>query len=59
MESDSEIARAANSAFTAADVARNRVETTTGNLVGGSLLVAGAYWLAYLRADESDPTRSA
>lgn len=53
------IALAANSAFTAADVARNLVATTAGNLVGGSLLVAGVYWLAYLRADEVDPTRPA
>jgi formate/nitrite transporter len=30
-------------------VARNLVAVTAGNLAGGTLLVAGVYWLAYLR----------
>jgi len=29
---------------------RNLVVVTAGNIVGGTLLVAGVYWLAYLRA---------
>ncbi len=32
-----------------AGVVRNLVATTAGNVVGGSLLVAGVYWLAYCR----------
>jgi formate/nitrite transporter len=32
------------------DVARNLLVVTAGNLVGGTLLVAGVYWVAYLRA---------
>ncbi|MCQ4348752.1 formate/nitrite transporter family protein [Pseudomonas stutzeri] len=32
-----------------AGVARNLALSTAGNIVGGSLLVAGVYWLAYLR----------
>ncbi|MBK7949330.1 MAG: formate/nitrite transporter family protein [Deltaproteobacteria bacterium] len=48
------IALAASSAFPAADVARNLVAVTAGNIVGGTLLVAGVYWLAYLRGDRVD-----
>lgn len=36
-------------AVAAAGVARNLVAVTAGNIVGGSLLVAGVYWVAYLR----------
>jgi formate transporter len=35
----------------AAGIARNLVAVTAGNLVGGTLLVAGVYWVAYLRGD--------
>ncbi|WP_088285052.1 formate/nitrite transporter family protein [Ideonella sp. A 288] len=35
--------------LSAGDVARNLVAVTAGNIVGGTLLVAGVYWLAYLR----------
>jgi formate/nitrite transporter len=35
----------------AAGIARNLVAVTAGNLVGGTLLVAGVYWVAYLRED--------
>lgn len=31
------------------DVARNLVAVTAGNIAGGTLLVAGVYWMAYLR----------
>lgn len=48
------IALAASSVFPAADVARNLVATTAGNIFGGTLLVAGVYWLAYLRGDRVD-----
>jgi formate/nitrite transporter FocA (FNT family) len=30
-------------------VVRNLAAVTAGNIVGGSLLVAGVYWVAYLR----------
>ena len=33
----------------AAGVVGNLVATTAGNIVGGTLLVAGVYWIAYLR----------
>ena len=32
-----------------AGAARNLVAVTAGNIVGGTLLVAGVYWIAYLR----------
>ncbi|HEY6108746.1 MAG TPA: formate/nitrite transporter family protein, partial [Gemmatimonadales bacterium] len=32
-----------------AGAARNLVAVTGGNIVGGTLLVAGVYWVAYLR----------
>ncbi|MNF36173.1 putative formate transporter 1 [compost metagenome] len=32
-----------------AAAARNLAVVTAGNIVGGTLLVAGVYWLAYLR----------
>lgn len=32
-------------------VGRNLVAVSLGNIVGGTLLVAGVYWLAYLRGD--------
>ncbi len=35
--------------------ARNLVAVTAGNLVGGSLLVAGVYWMAYLRGAHRRP----
>jgi formate transporter len=34
-----------------AGVVRNLVAVTAGNIVGGTLLVAGVYWIAYLRTD--------
>lgn len=39
-------------------VARNIVMVSAGNIVGGTLLVAGAYWLAYLRGErmQRDPS---
>ncbi|WP_455230963.1 formate/nitrite transporter family protein [Geopseudomonas aromaticivorans] len=35
-----------------AGAARNLAMVTAGNLVGGTLLVAGVYWLAYLRGSK-------
>ena len=35
---------------------RNLLAVTLGNLVGGSLLVAGVYWSAYLRPSRSEPS---
>jgi formate/nitrite transporter FocA (FNT family) len=32
----------------------NLLMVTVGNMVGGTLLVAGVYWLAYLRSDHGD-----
>lgn len=34
-----------------AGIARNLVAVTAGNVVGGTLLVAGVYWVAYLRGE--------
>ena len=42
-------------ALPAAGVVRNLVAVTAGNLVGGTLLVAGVYWVAYLRGDHAHP----
>ncbi|MGB0685943.1 MAG: formate/nitrite transporter family protein, partial [Planctomycetota bacterium] len=36
-----------------AGAAMNLVAVTLGNIVGGTLLVAGVYWLAYLRHGEA------
>jgi formate transporter len=38
-------------AVAAGGMARNLVAATAGNIVGGTLLVAGVYWFAYLRGD--------
>jgi formate transporter len=40
-----------------ADAARNLAVVTVGNLLGGTLLVAGVYWVAYLRGERmrTDP----
>ncbi len=38
------------------DVARNLAAVTAGNIIGGSLLVAGVYWLAYLRDGRAQPS---
>ena len=39
----------ANGGVSVAGAFRNIVAVTAGNLVGGTLLVAGVYWIAYLR----------
>jgi formate/nitrite transporter len=36
----------------------NLAAVTAGNIVGGTLLVAGVYWVAYLRADRIQEDRS-
>lgn len=41
----------AQGAVSIAGVGRNLVAVTAGNLVGGTLLVAGVYWIAYLRGE--------
>ncbi|SFP20457.1 formate/nitrite transporter family protein [Pseudomonas borbori] len=38
-------------AISLAGVGHNLLAVTLGNIVGGTLLVAGVYWLAYLRGD--------
>lgn len=38
-------------AISLAGIGRNIVAVTAGNLVGGTLLVAGVYWIAYLRGE--------
>ncbi len=38
-------------------IASNLGAVTAGNIVGGTLLVAGVYWLAYLRGARSDNPR--
>lgn len=40
-----------NGALTLADAAHNLLAVTAGNVVGGTLLVAGVYWAAYLRSE--------
>lgn len=37
------------------DIASNLLAVTLGNIVGGTLLVAGVYWLAYLRDEGARP----
>jgi formate transporter len=37
-----------------ADAMRNLAAVTAGNIVGGSLMVAGVYWMAYLRGGRGD-----
>jgi formate/nitrite transporter FocA (FNT family) len=39
------------------DVASNLLAVTLGNIVGGTLLVAGVYWLAYLRGESGRPAQ--
>ncbi len=39
-------------AVTSVGAARNLVAATAGNLIGGTLLVAGVYWVAYLRGEK-------
>lgn len=46
---------AGEEAPTLAAFTRNIVAVTAGNIVGGTLLVAGVYWLAYLRRGRDDP----
>lgn len=41
----------AHGALSIVGVGRNIVAVTAGNLIGGTLLVAGVYWIAYLRSD--------
>jgi formate/nitrite transporter FocA (FNT family) len=41
-----------------AGAARNLLVVTAGNIVGGTLLVAGVYWIAYLRGDRGRSERS-
>ena len=36
----------------------NLLMVTLGNIIGGTLLVAGVYWLAYLRGKKKTPSRS-
>ena len=38
--------------------ARNLAAVSAGNIVGGTLLVAGVYWIAYLRSERSGGDRS-
>jgi formate/nitrite transporter len=41
-----------------AGVGRNLVVVTAGNIVGGTLLVAGVYWVAYLRGSAGETVES-
>jgi formate/nitrite transporter FocA (FNT family) len=40
-----------------AGAATNLIAVTAGNIVGGTLLVAGVYWVAYLRRDREAAAR--
>jgi formate transporter len=48
----------AHGAVPIAGVGRNIVAVTIGNLAGGTLLVAGVYWVAYLRGERMRKDRS-
>jgi formate/nitrite transporter len=48
----------AHDAVSRVGVATNIVATTAGNVVGGTLLVAGVYWVAYLRGERMGKGRS-
>ncbi|MCB9832454.1 MAG: formate/nitrite transporter family protein [Planctomycetes bacterium] len=48
------IALADDGVISIAGAARNIVAVTCGNILGGTLLVAGIYWLAYLRRGDTD-----
>lgn len=41
-----------------AGVGRNMIAVTAGNVAGGTLLVAGVYWVAYLRSERTRKDRS-
>ena len=41
-----------------AGIATNLVAVTAGNIVGGTLLVAGVYWIAYLRGTREEQDRT-
>jgi len=53
------LALAASDTLAPLEIARNLAATTAGNLVGGTLLVASVYWLAYLRVAPPPRDRSA
>jgi len=42
-----------------AGVIRNLVAVTAGNMIGGTLLVAGVYWVAYLRSERMQRDQAA
>ena len=48
----------AHGAVSIVGVGRNIVAVTAGNAVGGTLLVAGVYWVAYLRGERMRKDRS-
>jgi formate transporter len=48
----------ANGTVSVAGIARNIAAVTAGNVAGGTLLVAGVYWLAYLRGERMRVDRS-
>jgi formate transporter len=48
----------AHGTVSVAGVARNIAAVTAGNVAGGTLLVAGVYWLAYLRGERMRVDRS-
>jgi formate transporter len=50
-----EIAPGALDGLSAAGLTHNLIPVTLGNIVGGTLLVAGVYWFAYLRPKKRDP----
>lgn len=47
----------AHGAMSITDIGRNIVVVTAGNVAGGTLLVAGVYWIAYLRAERVQKDR--
>jgi formate transporter len=51
------LAVAASGAVPLAGIGRNLVAATAGNVAGGTLLVAGVYWIAYLRSERRQRER--
>lgn len=47
----------AHDAVSVSGIGRNIVAVTAGNLLGGTLLVAGVYWIAYLRDERLQTPR--
>jgi formate/nitrite transporter len=52
------LALGGNETVPVAAISRNILAVTAGNIIGGTLLVAGVYWIAYLRSERMRKYRS-